>query len=179
MMFKEWLYNEMKHFLLEENPITLTINGSKRKVTGIDFKWEDFGQQKLAIKHFVQEFPHDVGVPGQVFVNAGYFDGYWIEELNPADLHKMKRQGKVFGDTEEKRILPGKTPNLGPNKPPISFEVNPLNEFLKIDPKSLTDPEGGPANFHPPYNRKATLSWWDFAEVYEGHEVIKRAARVR
>ncbi len=178
-MFKKWLFNEMRHFLLEENPITLRINGTKRRVTGIDFKWEDFGQQKLVMRHFVQEFPHGVGEPGQVFVNAGYWDGYWIEQLTPSDLQKMRTQPKVFGDISNKRLIVDANPALGPIKPPVHLEVNPLNSFTQIDPKSLKEPDESPASFRHPYDRKTKLNWWDFAEVLDGHDVLKHPARIR
>jgi hypothetical protein len=179
MRFKEWLVSEMRHFHLEEHPIHLRINGVSRIVTGIDFKWEDFGQQKLTTKHFVQEFPDGVGEPGQVFINGGFWDGYWIEELNPGDLHKLRNSEKVFGDVEFKKLLFGESPPLGPDKPPVQFDVNPLNEFTKIDPKTIKEQDGSLAKFHHPYDKKSLLHWWDFVEILNGQDVLKAPARIR
>lgn len=178
-MFKEWLFSEMRHVLFEEHPIRLRINGTDKMVTGIDFKWEDFGQQKFAAKHFVQEFPDDVGEPGQVFVNGGFWDGYWVENLDPGELHKLRHKDKVFGDAEFKKLLFGESPPLGAGKAPVLFDVNPLDQFKSIDPDSIKEPDGSPAQFRPPYDRKKTLSWWDFAEVLNGHDILKPPARIR
>ncbi len=179
MKFREWLLNEMVHVVFEDKPIRLRINGVEKEVTSIDFKWEDFGQQKLVTKHFVQEFPHDVGEPGQVFVYGSFWDGHWFERLNPGDLHRLQHSNEVFGDVEFKRLIFGKAPPLGPGKPPVKFSVNPLDEFTKIDPRSLRDHDGSPAKFRPPYDRKHTLSWWDFAEALNGHDILKAPARIR
>lgn len=179
MMFKEWLFNEMKHISFEDKPIHLKINGNIRLVTGIDFKWEDFGQQKLVVQHFVQEFPYDVGTPGQFFVNAGYWGNNWVEQLPPNDLHRLRQQKKVFGDSEFKQILVGKTPTFGPEKPLERFDVNPLDAFNKIDPHTILEPDGSPAQFRTPYDKKPILTWWDFVEVTSGNDVVKHPARVR
>jgi hypothetical protein len=179
MRFKDWLFTEIAHVVFDQKPIRLRVNGIDRQVTGIDFKWEDFGQQKLATRHFVQEFPHDVGEPGQVFVFGSFWDGYWFEELNPGDLHRLRHSEKVFGDVEFRKLLFGKSPPLGPGKPPVAFDVNPLDQFTKIDPHNIRDHDGSPAKFRSPYDRKKTLSWWDFVEVVDGHDVVKHPARIR
>lgn len=170
-MFRKWLINEMGHYFLEMEPTILTVDGKRKKVTGIDFKWEDFGQEKLTTLKFVQEFPYGVGNPGQVFVNAGYWDGYWIDFLIPEDLEKLKRSKKVFVNTKLKKIS---FVNRG-----IECDVNPLDKFNKIDPYSIKEPDGSLAKFRPPYDKKSFLTWWDFVELTDGQDIIKQPARVR
>jgi hypothetical protein len=179
MSFKKWLYNEIRHFLLEDNPIHLRIDGVNKRVTGIDFKWEDFGQARHAGMLFVQEFPHQVAEPGLCFVNAGMFDGYWIEHLHPGQLQKLRSSDSVMGDTDAKRLYLGAEQGSSKGRP-MKMAVNPLNKFVRINHHDMKEEDtGAPATWRAPYNKKEFLHWWDFAEVSDGSNIIKQAARVR
>lgn len=179
MRFREWLVlSEVRHLLLEDDPIPLHINGGLVKATQIDLHFEDFDQTPFAMKTFVQEVPSfAAGSRGQVFVNAGW-DGYWFQIMGPGELHQMQ-QHQVYANPRNRQVIFDSNTTPLP-KPMVKLAVNPLDAFTHIDPNSLKNPDGTPAQFRPPYDKKPKLHWWDFTEVLsEGGQVVKQPCRIR
>ncbi len=182
--FKRWLVSEMAHASLGDkpHPIPLKVDGVRHNITDIDWHFEDYGQMRYTIKNWVQEFPPHVQTQaGQVFVFCDR-EGYWWQQLNGEELQKL-HSGKVFADPQEKRLV---FDEKGEGRVKIELLVNPFNALTKIDPKTILDTpdpmkpeEKEPAKFHPPYDQKPFLHWWDFAQALAGNEEVKKPCRIR
>ena len=177
MKFREWLYKEVRHMDFHDHVFPLIIDGRRIGATDMDFHFEDYDQTRMMMVNFVQEIPHEAAAEkGQVIVNMGW-DGYWWQTLSSDELSKL-HSGMVFGNADAKQLVFEK-PELGSHKPFPKLEVNALDKFSKIPAVSIIDKETKePAKFHPPYDQKSVLHWWDFVEVTVGSSAVKKSARL-